>query len=193
MNKLAVFVSGKGSLLEALIQAGIPLALVLSDRPCRGIDIATAAKIKTVVLTRTTFNPEKFAPQREAYTSLVASVLDYYGIDFVIMAGFMTILSPSIFGRYRGRITNNHPSLLPAFKGEKAVKDAFDAGVEVTGMTIHIATEQLDDGPILIQEEVRRLPDDTVETLHERIKQVERPALVKVVRRLLEEAGPILG
>ncbi len=98
------------------------------------------------------------------------------------MAGFMTIFSPSIFRHFKRRILNSHPSLLPAFKGEKAVADALAAGVAETGTTIHIATEQLDEGPILAQERVAILEGDTVATLHERIKQVERPLYPRTIR-----------
>ena len=103
------------------------------------------------------------------------------------MAGFMTILSPGFFSVFEGVLLNIHPALLPAFKGEKAVQDALDAGVKITGTTIHIATPELDAGPIIEQEAVRVMDDDTVDSLHERIKQVERPLYARVLRELLDE------
>jgi folate-dependent phosphoribosylglycinamide formyltransferase PurN len=104
------------------------------------------------------------------------------------MAGFMTVLEHPIHDAYGGMITNTHPSLLPAFKGAHAVEDALTAGVKVTGCTVHVATLQVDDGPILAQEPVGVFPDDTVESLHERIKEVERRLYPHVLRQLLEES-----
>ena len=103
------------------------------------------------------------------------------------MAGFMTILEHPIHDVYGGMITNTHPSLLPAFRGAHAVEDALAAGVKVTGCTVHIATLDLDNGPILAQEPVAVLPGDTPETLHERVKEVERRLYPQVLRALLEE------
>ena len=101
------------------------------------------------------------------------------------MAGFGTVV-PDLPAAFPGRVLNSHPSLLPAFKGWHAVRDALEHGVKVTGTTIHIATAEVDEGPILAQETVEVLPDDTEETLHERIKQVER-RLYPAIRRFLEE------
>ena len=104
------------------------------------------------------------------------------------MAGFGTILDKPIHDEFRGRIVNTHPSLLPAFKGWHAVEDALAAGVKVTGCTVHFATLEVDDGPILAQEAVPVLDDDTVDTLHERIKDVERRLYPQVLRALLRRS-----
>jgi phosphoribosylglycinamide formyltransferase-1 len=101
------------------------------------------------------------------------------------MAGFMTILEKPIFDAFPGRVVNTHPSLLPSFRGAHAVADAIEAGVKVTGCTIHVAVPEVDAGPILAQEAVAVLPDDTTETLHERIKQVERRLYPTVLRELV--------
>jgi phosphoribosylglycinamide formyltransferase-1 len=103
------------------------------------------------------------------------------------MAGFGTILEKPVHDAFPGRIVNTHPALLPAFKGWHAVDDALAAGVKVTGCTVHLATLEVDDGPILAQEAVPVLDDDTAETLHERIKEVERRLYPRVLRELIEE------
>ena len=103
-------------------------------------------------------------------------------IDFVAMAGFMTILDSVIFDDYGSKILNTHPSLLPSFKGDHAVRDALAFGAKVTGCTIHVATEKLDDGKILAQEVVPVFGDDTEDTLHERIKRVERVLYPRTIR-----------
>jgi len=103
------------------------------------------------------------------------------------MAGFGTILAPDIFSVYPGRILNTHPALLPAFKGWHAVRDALAAGVKVTGCTVHVATEVVDVGPILAQEAVPVEPGDSEDSLHERIKVVERRLYPQTIRLFLQE------
>jgi phosphoribosylglycinamide formyltransferase-1 len=103
------------------------------------------------------------------------------------MAGFGTILEKPVHDAFPGRIVNTHPALLPAFKGWHAVRDALEFGVKVTGVTVHLATLEVDDGPILAQEAVPVLPDDTVESLHERIKRVERRLYPEVLASLIRE------
>jgi phosphoribosylglycinamide formyltransferase-1 len=112
-------------------------------------------------------------------------VLIEHRVDLVAMAGFGTIITASVHAAYPGRILNTHPSLLPAFKGWHAVRAAIEADVTETGCTVHVATEQLDDGPILAQRRVAVFPDDTEETLHERIKEVERQLYPLVVGRVM--------
>ena len=176
--------SGTGTILQSLVDAQLPIALVVVDRPCRAVDVAEAAGIPVELVQRESFGPDF---DRLAYTERVVDALKRHEIDLVAMAGFMTILEHPIHDAYGGRITNTHPSLLPAFKGAHAVEEAFAAGVKVTGCTVHVATLELDTGPILAQEAVAVLPDDTVETLHERIKEVERRLYPQVLRDLLEE------
>ncbi|MBI4156073.1 MAG: phosphoribosylglycinamide formyltransferase [Candidatus Zambryskibacteria bacterium] len=183
MKKLAVLVSGVGSLLEAMIRDNLPIDFVLADRSCRGIDIAQTAGIETEILPRTfgkTFD-------RYGYTLETIKVLKSRHIDLVIMAGYMTFFAPVMFKHFGKRITNIHPSLLPAFKGDHAVRDALEFGVKITGTTIHYATEELDNGPIIAQEAVPILDNDTVETLWERIKVVERRLYTETVRKLLKD------
>jgi phosphoribosylglycinamide formyltransferase-1 len=124
---------------------------------------------------------------RIAYTHRIIDSLKRHQIDVVAMAGFGTILSADIFSVYPGHILNTHPALLPAFKGWHAVRDALAAGVKVTGCTVHLATEAVDDGPILAQAAVVVEAGDTETTLHERIKSVERRLYPETIRLFLEQ------
>ena len=139
-----------------------------------------------MLVERSGFGPEF---DRREYTMDVLRVLIQHEIDVVAMAGFMTIFSPEIFEShnklYAGKILNTHPSLLPSFKGEHAVKDALEYGVKLTGCTIHVATAQLDAGPILGQESVLVHPRDTVSSLHERIKIAERALYPIIIAEFL--------
>ena len=182
MKKLAAFVSGKGSILEAIIQDGVRIELVLADRECRALDIAGTARIPTELVGR--IFGENF--DREEYARRVLHTLLDYGIEVVAMAGFMTVLAPFLFEEFEGVVLNTHPSLLPSFRGSTAVQDALDAGVKFTGCTIYQATAQLDEGPIFAQQAVPVLHEDTAETLHERIKKVERVLYPQVIKKILE-------
>ena len=123
---------------------------------------------------------------RDAFTDRVLDRLSISGIELVAMAGWGTILAPAAFAAYPGRIVNTHPSLLPAFPGWNAVREALAYGVKVTGCTVHVATEQVDTGPILAQEAVAVLEGDDEATLHERIKTVERRLYVDTIRSIIE-------
>ena len=160
--RIGVLASGGGSILEAILADGIPVEVVLVDRPCGATDVAARFGVPAV------------------------EVLHAHEVDLVVMAGFMTILAQGVFDAFPGAILNTHPALLPDFKGAHAVRDAFAAGVEVTGTTVHVATLDVDAGPILAQEAVPVLPDDTVESLHERIKVVERRLYPATIRQILE-------
>jgi phosphoribosylglycinamide formyltransferase-1 len=191
--RLAVLVSGVGSILDAIIAAGVPVSLVVADRTCRGLELAETHGIKTRLVDRRDYG---YALRREwdrtGFTRAVAEALDREQIDLVAMAGFMTVFAPVIFTRYENRILNTHPSLLPTFKGEHAVPQALAAGVAETGCTVHIATAELDSGRILAQERVPVLPGDTPDSLQERIKVVERrlyPATIEAYWRELAPAA----
>jgi phosphoribosylglycinamide formyltransferase 1 len=187
--RIGVLASGTGTNLEAILQAGLPVAVVVADRPCRALQIADAAGVPSVLVERTSFGSSF---DRLAYTHEVIDVLEAADIDLVAMAGFMTILDKPFVDRWPGRILNTHPSLLPAFPGAHGVRAALEAGVKITGCTVHIATAELDAGPIVAQAAVDVLPDDTVESLHERIKAAERalyPAAIQRFMRLDAETG----
>jgi phosphoribosylglycinamide formyltransferase 1 len=184
VRRVGVLASGSGTILQALIDADLPIAGVIVDRRCRAMEIAERAGIAVELVERESFGADF---DRLAYTERVVDALKRHEIDLVAMAGFMTVLEQPIHDAYGGMITNTHPSLLPEFKGARAVADALAAGVTVTGCTVHRATLQVDEGPILAQERVAVRPDDTVESLHERIKEVERRLYPQVIRQLLEE------
>jgi phosphoribosylglycinamide formyltransferase-1 len=182
--RIAVLASGSGTLLEAILDDGIPVALVVVDRPSRALEVASAHGIAPVLVERTDFG-DGF--DRAAYTAEVADVLVAHEIDLVVMAGFGTIFAESIHDAFPHRILNTHPALLPSFKGWHAVRDALAYGVKVTGCTIHVATLEVDAGPILAQEAVPVLPDDDEGALHERIKAVERRLYPATIRNVLAD------
>ena len=191
--RLAVLVSGTGTVLEALLADELPVVVVLSDRPCRGLEIAREKGLATELVDRGAFGGYGAGFARHDYTRCLVAVLDEHEVDLVVMAGFGTVLGQPVHDAYGGRILNTHPALLPQFPGWHAVEDALAAGVTVTGCTVHLATMEMDAGPVLAQEEVVVRPDDTVESLHERIKEVERrlyPATIRqVMAASLSEGG----
>ena len=182
--RIGVLASGSGTNLEAILAAGLPVVVVVVDRPCRATDVAEAHGLPGVVVKRDSFGP---AFDRDEYTERVVDALESYGVDVVVMAGFGTILAKQVHDAYPGRILNTHPALLPSFPGWHAVEEALAAGVKVTGVTVHVATVEVDAGPILAQEAVPVLSGDTVETLHERIKAVERKLYPETIRRFVED------
>jgi phosphoribosylglycinamide formyltransferase-1 len=182
--RIGVLASGTGTNLRALLDAGLPVVVVVVDRPCAATGLAEAEGVPAELVERTSFGKDF---DRLAYTHRVVDVLERHGVDLVAMAGFGTILEKPIHDRYGGRIVNTHPALLPAFKGWHAVDDTLAAGVKVTGVTVHVATLEVDDGPILAQEAVPVLDGDTVETLHERIKVVERRLYPEVLWQLVRD------
>jgi phosphoribosylglycinamide formyltransferase-1 len=184
--RVGVLVSGSGTILQAMLDADIPVAVVIADRRCAGLERAAAAGVATELVERTSFGDEF---DSDAYTQLVVDALKRHEVDLVAMAGFGTIV-PDIWRAYPERVLNTHPALLPAFKGWHPVRDALAAGVKVTGCTVHFAIPEVDAGPILAQEPVPVLPGDTEETLQERIKQVERRLYPETIRRFVEGELP---
>jgi phosphoribosylglycinamide formyltransferase 1 len=184
VGRIGVLASGGGTNLRAMLDAELPIMVVVVDRACGATKVASHAGIPVELVERTSYGADF---DRVAYTHEVVDALARYDTDLVAMAGFGTILSKPIHDAYPNRIVNTHPALLPAFKGWHAVEDALAAGVKVTGCTVHLAMLEVDEGPILAQEEVPVLEDDTVETLHERIKLVEHRIYPEVLRRLVEE------
>jgi phosphoribosylglycinamide formyltransferase-1 len=180
---VAVLASGSGTILEAIVVADIPVDVVISDRACRALEIAEEHALPAELLERTDFS-KSF--DRDAYAERLVELLQKYAPDLIVSAGFGTVV-PKTATAFPGRMINTHPALLPAFKGWHAVREALEAGVKVTGCTVHVMTEEMDAGPILAQEPVRVEPDDTEATLHERIKRVERPLLIETIKSYLEE------
>ncbi len=187
--RLAVLVSGSGTLFESIVAAGLPVALVVADRPCRGLDLASEGGLNGVLLERTKWD-DTF--DRESYALELAGLIANHDIDLVAMAGFGTVLDEPVFEAMPGQILNSHPALLPAFPGWHAVRDAIEFGVKVTGCTIHVATPEVDQGPILAQEAVPVLDEDDESSLHERIKTAERRLYVETLQTIAE-SGQLLG
>jgi phosphoribosylglycinamide formyltransferase 1 len=173
---IGVLVSGEGTNLQALIDARLPIAAVASNRPgVRALERAERAGIPTRA-----FELDEFA-DRDARDAAMAAWLAERGVGLVVCAGYMHLLTPSFLDRFPGRIVNVHPSLLPEFPGTRAIEEALAAGVERTGVTVHLVDESVDSGPVLAQEEV---PVEPAETLEERIHAVEHRLLPRVVREL---------
>lgn len=173
-KRVAILISGRGSNMGALIEAAravdypAEIVLVISNRPqAPGLDLARAAGIKTQVIDHKAF------PSREAFDAEVEKALLADNIELVCQAGFMRIQSAPFAQRWLGRQLNMHPSLLPAFKGLHPHKQALDAGVRISGCTVHFVTPELDAGPIIAQAAVPVLEGDTPETLADRILAVE--------------------
>jgi phosphoribosylglycinamide formyltransferase 1 len=180
--RVGVLASGSGTILRAMLDRALPIVVVVADRPCGALEIAQAANVPAELVTRTNFGKDF---DRVAYTHDVVDALNQHSVDLVAIAGFGTILSKPFVDAYAGKAVNTHPALLPAFKGWHAVRDALDAGVKVTGTTVHLVTEDVDSGQILAQEAVEVRADDTEDSLHERIKQVERRLYPDVIERLV--------
>ena len=174
MLKFAVFASGAGSNLQAIIDAvksgeiKAELALVFSDKEkALALKRAQEAGIKTLHLNRKDYA----TPQ--SYERDIVIRLKEGGIDFIVLAGYMKLLTGYFIREYPRKILNVHPSLLPSFKGLHGIKDAFTYGVKVTGATIHIVDDKMDHGPILSQEAIKVKEDDTLESLTEKIHHLE--------------------
>ena len=188
--RLAVLVSGTGSILEAISHSGIEISLVVADRECEAIQRALDRGLNVELIERSDFG-EKF--DRVSYTNQLVRKLEVAEIELIAMAGFGTILEKPIYDAYAGKVLNTHPSLLPAFPGWNAVEEAIIAGVEETGCTIHQATLEVDSGPILAQETVPILKGDNTASLHERIKMIERKLYVSVIKRIMNEPDWFAG
>lgn len=166
-----------------MVASGVQVNFVLTDRPCRAAEIASGYGIDSELVERKDFGPSF---DRANFTSQVTASLVNHKIDLVAMAGYGTVLSEEIHQVFALRILNTHPSLLPAFPGWHAVREAIRYGVKVSGCTVHLATPVVDDGPILAQSAVEVLEGDTETSLHERIKSVERVLYPKVIASYLE-------
>ncbi|MBI2798646.1 phosphoribosylglycinamide formyltransferase [Candidatus Saccharibacteria bacterium] len=185
--KFAVLVSGSGTLADAILKAGLPVKLMVADQPCKAVDkVAPKHEVKAVVVSRQDYGyiPKKAKLDRKAFTKAVAEVLHKNKVDGAILAGWDTILDASFFTpkNFYGRVLNSHPALLPAYKGiGHAVPPQIKDKVKVSGTTIHVASADVDGQPYLFQEEVKVLRGDTVDSLHERIKVVERRLWLQAV------------
>ena len=178
-----------------MFDAGLPVTTVLADRPCAGLEVAEERGAAAELVDRKAYGGFGEGFDREGFTATVAAALVAHQVDLVAMAGFGTVMTQAVHDAFPGRILNTHPALLPAFPGWHGVRDALAEGVSETGCTVHLATLEMDAGPILAQQAVPVLPDDTEETLHERIKVVERTLYPETVAWALGEmeAGRRIG
>ena len=197
--KLAILISGRGSNMQAILKAikkqSIPInpVVVISNKPsARGLRIAKRYSVKTEIV-----ESKGFQGSRWEYDQKIIGVLNKYGMtpknSLICLAGFMRILSPEFIKRYKNRILNIHPAILPSFPGLDAQKCAVDFGARYSGCTIHFVDEGVDTGPILVQKVVKVRDDDTEETLAKRILAKEHKAYPEAVRLIAEKKISVVG
>ena len=170
MKSIVILISGRGSNMQAILAAHLPLNIraVISNRPeAKGLDTARSHGVAAVAL------DHKNYPSRDAFDVALAETINRHQPDYIVLAGFMRILTARFIEQFANRIINIHPSLLPAFTGLHTHRRALDSGVKIHGATVHFVTPELDHGPIIIQAAVPVLPGDTEESLSERVLQQE--------------------
>lgn len=194
MKKVAIFISGRGSNLEAILQKrkqgllSCDVVFVFSNKKeAKGLDIARNYEIPTFVYER-----KEFSSQSD-YDEKVLSLLKEFSIEIIVLAGFMMILSRSFIENFTGKIINIHPSLLPAFPGLNSQRRALDYGVKFAGCTVHFVTPEVDSGPIILQDTIPVFDEDTEETLMLRILEREHIILPEALLILLEDRYEIHG
>ena len=196
MKKIVILISGRGSNMQALLAANLDckIAAVVSNRAdAGGLEIARQHGIPTAVVAH------KDHPDRESFDKALAATIDGYAPDFVILAGFMRILTANFVSHYQGRLINIHPSLLPSYTGLHTHARALQDGVKIHGCTVHFVTADLDHGPVIIQAAVPVLPDDTEHTLSARVLREEHRIFPQAVRWLcagqieLSAAGHVIN
>ena len=178
---VVVLISGRGSNLEAILDAGIPVSAVISNvAGAGGLDIAARRGIPAQVVKHGDF------PTREAFEAVLAAEIDRFAPRLVAYAGFMRIVTAGFAGRFAGRMLNIHPSLLPSFTGLHTHERALAAGAKVHGCTVHFVTPELDDGPIVIQAAVPVFANDTSDTLSKRVLRQEHIVYPRAIRWFLD-------
>jgi phosphoribosylglycinamide formyltransferase-1 len=187
-KRVAVLISGRGSNMTALIEAAkdptypAEIVLVLSNIPdAGGLQIAKAAGIETVVI-----DHKQFGKDRAAFEAAMQSALERHKIEIVCLAGFMRILTAGFVEKWRGRMLNIHPALLPAFKGLDTHKRALEAKVKQHGATVHFVVPEMDSGPVILQGAVEVRPDDTEVSLAARVLTVEHRIYPEALKMLAE-------
>jgi len=183
MKSLVILISGRGSNMEALLEAKLPgrIAAVISNRPdAAGLEVAKRHGIATIVLDQLSY------PGRDAFDNALAQEIDTHQPDLIALAGFMRILGDGFVNRYDGKLVNVHPSLLPAFPGLHTHRRALQEGVKIHGCTVHFVTAQMDRGPIIVQAAIQVLPDDNEQTLAARVLQQEHRIYPEAVRWFME-------
>ena len=184
MKSIVILISGRGSNMEAILDAALPLNIkaVISNRPdAGGLTAASQRGVATRVVDHTTH------ALRETFDAALAEAIDAFAPDFIVLAGFMRVLTAQFVARYPRRIVNIHPSLLPAFTGLHTHRQALAAGVKIHGATVHFVTPRLDHGPIIIQAAVPVLPDDDEATLARRVLVQEHRIYPQALKWLTED------
>jgi len=204
MIKMAVLLSGKGTNFQAIAKnikqgviKGAEISVVITNKPsCEGIQKAKQMEIATWSLGKKDLlefkapNQTNQSPKLEeghieqgfTLDQAIESILDHYQIDLVILAGYMRVLSPKIVNKYQNKIINIHPSLLPSFPGLRAIERACQAGVKITGCTVHFVDQDVDTGPIILQRAVYLNGNETLEEVEEKIHQEEYIAFTKAIQ-----------
>jgi len=181
---IGVLVSGEGSNLQALLDAGLPVVAVASNKPgVRALERAVAAGVATEVFALDDYD------DRDARDRAMADWLHSHGLDLVVCAGYMELLRPEFLDRFPGRVVNVHPAPLPEFPGAHPLEDLLAAGAPEAAATVHYVDEGVDTGAVIAAEPVPVLPGDTVETLRARVHEAEHRLLPKVVRELCATKG----
>lgn len=179
---VVVLISGRGSNLRALIEAGLPVAAVISNvAGAKGLEIARSHRIATRIIEQGRF------ASREAFEAVLAAEIADIRPQLIALAGFMRVLTPGFVQRHRGRLLNIHPSLLPAFPGLDTHARALAAGVKLHGCTVHFVTAEVDRGPIVVQAAVRVRPGDTAAALAARVLEQEHVVYPRALRWFLED------
>lgn len=187
MKNIAVFASGSGTNFSAIAQAvkrgklKVKLALLVCDNPQAPVlKRAKEAGVKIALVERKDFT------SRKDFETKIIQHLEENKIELVVMAGFMRMLSPDFVEAYKNRIINIHPALLPSFKGAQGIRDAFNYGVKLTGVTVHFVDEEMDHGPIILQKEVRISASDTLKSLEEKIHKVEHSIYPRAINLIAQ-------
>ncbi len=184
---ISVFASGRGTNFGAIVRAvkkgkiKANLSLLICDNPkADAINRAKRAGIRVALVKR------EDSTDKKDFEAKITAHLEESKIDLIVLAGFMRLLTPEFVGKFAGRILNIHPALLPSFKGTEAIKDAFDYGVKVTGVTVHFVDEKMDHGPIILQKEVQIEEDDTLESLEKKVHKTEHRLYPEAIRLFVE-------
>lgn len=190
MKRLVILISGRGSNMQALLEAGLPAEIraVISNEPgARGLEIARGFGVKTEVVHHRDF------PDRAAFDRALGDAIARHDPDLVVLAGFLRILDEGFLARFEDKVMNIHPSLLPSFPGTNTHRRALQEGVKIHGCTVHFVTPSLDSGPIIVQSAVPVLPDDTEEVLAARVLTEEHRVLPRAVRWFLDGRLSVQG
>ncbi|SDQ29667.1 phosphoribosylglycinamide formyltransferase [Carnobacterium viridans] len=185
--RIAVYASGNGSNFQAIAEAiaskqvDATICFLFCDNP-KAYVIERAKKLGVPFKV---FSPRNYE-NRAAYERELLNQLELHAVDLIVLAGYMRIIGPTLLRAYANRILNIHPSLLPSFPGKSSIQDAFDANEKETGVTVHVVDAGVDTGPIIAQEKVIILPEDTLDSLEDRIHQVEHRLFPQVIQKVIE-------